>query len=536
MLVSERIRWSGFAGVATLAAVTLLNSAVPCPGWLQTLLLAAGLAGMGSLVLAWGLLGRQILHAETPRGGANPSDTAKPGPLRWLCARVDATATPGGLLTESSGGLSGERPVERSGESPGESPGGRPSAAWLKRTLALWAAPLLVAPPLFSGDVYSYLAQGATAARGLDPYTLGPAQALGAGSDLVQRVSALWRDTPSPYGPLFTVLQRGVARTVGDHPVLGVVAYRALAVAGLLLIVWSLPRLARATGVSASKALWLGALNPLVLWHFVAGVHNDALMIGLMVAGTALALGAIAAEKLDPAGLAAGILVIALGAEVKLPALAAFAVVGVALAKRYRGGWPRLVFIATGLAFCFAGVSIVVSVLGGTGFGWTRTLGTSGVVDSWMAPTNWFGFLAGGYGALFGEHLLQPMIGVGRFLGALFALAGVGYLVRRQLTRGTAAVAALGGVLAVIVVFGPVVQPWYLLWAAVPLAAGLRVKRPFVGVAGLSAVFAVLLPPLGVHNLGMLVLGYGGGLVALSAAAYGLTRPVAERRLESVAS
>src|SRR4051812_16988196 len=40
------------------------------------------------------------------------------------------------------------------------------------RILALWCLPLVVARPLFSGDVASYVAQGVTAARGLDPYVL----------------------------------------------------------------------------------------------------------------------------------------------------------------------------------------------------------------------------------------------------------------------------------------------------------------------------------------------------------------------------
>ena len=53
----------------------------------------------------------------------------------------------------------------------------------------------------------------------------------------------------------------------------------------LVLIVWALPRLARRFGVQPATALWLGALNPLLIFHFVAGAHNDALAIGLMLAG-----------------------------------------------------------------------------------------------------------------------------------------------------------------------------------------------------------------------------------------------------------
>src|SRR4051812_4120665 len=52
----------------------------------------------------------------------------------------------------------------------------------LYQVAASWCLPLLVAPPLFSSDVRSYQAQGLTAAHGLDPYLLGPAEALGTGS------------------------------------------------------------------------------------------------------------------------------------------------------------------------------------------------------------------------------------------------------------------------------------------------------------------------------------------------------------------
>ena len=46
-----------------------------------------------------------------------------------------------------------------------------------------------------------------------------------------------------------------------------------------------LPRLARHLGTDPGVALWLGALSPLALFSFVASGHNDALMVGLLVAG-----------------------------------------------------------------------------------------------------------------------------------------------------------------------------------------------------------------------------------------------------------
>src|SRR5689334_24242393 len=143
----------------------------------------------------------------------------------------------------------------------------RPDARWLRRTLAWWCAPLVLAPPLFSADVFSYLAQGEVAARGLAPNVVSPAA--GASAEAVARVGVYWRDTPSPYGPLFTAVERTITQVTGGDPVAGIVLYRLVAVLGLLLVVWAVPRLAALAGTSARTALWLGALNPLVLWHLV---------------------------------------------------------------------------------------------------------------------------------------------------------------------------------------------------------------------------------------------------------------------------
>ena len=165
-----------------------------------------------------------------------------------------------------------------------------PTIAQLARTTATWAIPLAVAPPLFSRDVYSYLAQSAELARGIDPYVLGPAGRWASTTRWSRSIPTIWRDTPAPYGPLFLVLGRGITALTGDDVVLGIFAYRVLALCGLALIIWALPRLARRCGVDGGLALWLGVGNPLVLFHLVSGIHNEALMIGLFLAGMEIGL------------------------------------------------------------------------------------------------------------------------------------------------------------------------------------------------------------------------------------------------------
>ena len=44
----------------------------------------------------------------------------------------------------------------------------------LNKMFVAWAAPLVLVPPLFSQDVYSYVAQGNLLHLGLDPYTMAP--------------------------------------------------------------------------------------------------------------------------------------------------------------------------------------------------------------------------------------------------------------------------------------------------------------------------------------------------------------------------
>ena len=104
----------------------------------------------------------------------------------------------------------------------------------------------------------------------------------------------------------------------GNDVVLGIFEYRLLALAGLGLIVWALPKLARRCGLDTGLAMWLGAANPLVLFHLVSGMHNEALMVGLMLAG--FEIGLRSGERLLDRQLLAGALLIVAASAIKLPA------------------------------------------------------------------------------------------------------------------------------------------------------------------------------------------------------------------------
>ncbi|MPY77279.1 MAG: hypothetical protein GEV04_02050 [Actinophytocola sp.] len=364
-------------------------------------------------------------------------------------------------------------------------------------TLALWAAPLLVVPPMFSDDVYSYLAQGAIADHGFDPYAGGPADFLDTDDPLVRNVSGYWEHSAAPYGPAFLLIAQFIVRVIGTDVLAGVALHRVVSLAGLAMVLWALPALARRAGVRVSRALWLGVLNPLVLFHLVAGIHNDALMLGLMLVGIELALRGLDRERLGYLPLVVGVGLIGTAAAVKLPAAAALAVVLVALTHRWGGGPIPFGQSVTVTIVLFGAVLGAFSLASGFGLGWVAGLSTPGEVNSWLAPTNQAGFLAGGIGMLFGVPITEIAIDVGKVVGVLVAAVLGVVVLRRMLAGSVEPVTGLGMLFAVAIVCGPVVQPWYLLWCVLPLSAVVLRTRWLWVLSWLSVVLAVIVPPLG---------------------------------------
>ncbi len=367
-------------------------------------------------------------------------------------------------------------------------------------TMAAWCLPLLVARPLFSGDVHSYLAQGVIAADGLDPYRLGPLAALGADSPVTQAVSPYWQNTPAPYGPVAVTVSRTIAVLVGENQVATVLLNRLVEIAGVVLIAWALPRLARRTGVPETTALWLGLLNPLVLWHVVAGVHNEGLMLGLVLAGMEIALH----QPSRPGRVVAGVVLLTIAANIKIVAAVALLCLGIELARRHGPTIGRALLVLVGLFTGFAALSVAIAAVSGLGLGWLGTLGGGTQVHSWMAPTNQLGFLVG---AFTGGEATSTAIAVGIRIGALAGAVVVIFLSWKAFRDGRHPLATLGRLFAAMLLTGPVVQPWYLLWAIVPFSAAATTRRARRVIVVASVVFALVLPPVS-GGAGELVEGY----------------------------
>ncbi|MGE3284687.1 MAG: polyprenol phosphomannose-dependent alpha 1,6 mannosyltransferase MptB [Pseudonocardia sp.] len=368
---------------------------------------------------------------------------------------------------------------------------GLPVAA-LVRTAVTWAVPLALSVPMFSRDVYGYLAQSEIAARGLDPYTLGAAQGLGVDDPLTRNIPTLWRTTPSPYGPGFLVLGQGVLRLAGTDVALGVVVWRVLCLASLVVVAWAVVRLARRAGVDPALALWLGVANPLVMLHLVSGLHNEAVVLALVLAGLELTL----AHR----WLAAAVL-ISVAAALKLPALLALGFVGVHLARE-RGArrHPVTAVLATaGVLGVVAGTVLTVVSLGsGLGFGWIRTLTVPNAVVNWMSMSTWTGQLGGRLGILagLGDHT-RSVLTLTRSIGGLVSAVLCVLLLLAVLRGRLDTVTGTGLGFAAVILFGPVVHPWYLLWIVVPLAACALRHRHRQAMVLVVALAALLTPPTG---------------------------------------
>jgi alpha-1,6-mannosyltransferase len=366
----------------------------------------------------------------------------------------------------------------------------RMSRSQLDRTLMLWALPLLIAPPMYSKDVYSYLAQSQIARLGLDPYKVGPATGLGLDHVFTLSVPSLWRETPAPYGPLFLWLGSGISRLTGDNIVAAVLLHRLLVIIGVGLIVWATPRLARRCGVAEVSALWLGPCNPLLFMHLVAGIHNEALMLGLMLAGTEFALrGVESTERLLPRPvhrprdredwarwqplimLVLGTVLIAMSSQIKLPSLLAIGFVAMALACRWGGTFKAFVTASAALTGISVAVMAIVGWVSGLGFGWIFTLGTANVVRSWMSPPTLVALGTGQVGILLGlgDHT-TAVLSLTRAMGVMIIAILVTWLLLAVLRGRLHPVGGLGVALGATVLLFPVVQPWYLLWAIIPLA------------------------------------------------------------------
>jgi hypothetical protein len=327
---------------------------------------------------------------------------------------------------------------------------------------ALWAVPLFLAAPVFSRDVYSYLAQGTILHLGHNPYHDQPVILGQLGQPhVLAAVDTFWQHTTAPYGPLFLALVSWIVGATGPHVVLDAQLIKLLGLVGLILIAICVPRLARALGHDPVRATWLAILNPLVLFALVTPGHNDLLMVGLMVAGVTLAV-----ERRPLLGIA----VCALAATIKLPALLAAAFIAVVWARSEpdlseqikRLVWAAIVTVV---------VLGVVTLIAGVGVSWvTGTLFSAPArVKLAITPSSGLACTVATVTSACTKSGIATLQTVFRGVFGALTILLVLELLRRS--RPGNLVRYAGVALIALALGGPAAWPWYFVWGLALLAA-----------------------------------------------------------------
>jgi Glycosyltransferase family 87 len=327
------------------------------------------------------------------------------------------------------------------------------------------------APVLLSHDAFSYLDYARLGAHhGLDPYVNAP----DAAPTDPAFAHVTWTETPSAYGPLFTLATYPLAWL----PIwLAVAVLKAVAAASVLGLAWVVSRLAAWRGIDEARAAAFVALNPLVLVHVVGGAHND----GLAMLLTMLGVAALVARREATSG---GLLVASAAIKSSSLFVAPFAFVASLRDSRSHSAAPPLGAANAGaspvvrLASGAIAAVVVVGVAGYLAFGW-----------HWLHA---FGLAGENQGRT--SHLSIPvtfarLTGIDEGAVRVAALVLFGAAVVWLLAwswRGAdwiraAAWAAFGLLLATSWLL-----PWYLIWP-LPLAAVARDRRLAILLLALTA-------------------------------------------------
>ena len=330
----------------------------------------------------------------------------------------------------------------------------------IRTCLWSWIAPLLFATPLMSRDVYSYLMQGAMVRDGFDPYSEGAA--VNPGPYLLE-VSHDWRNTTTPYGPLHLWVGNGVTSLVGENVAAGLIVYKLISVAGFAAIAWAIPRIADRLDGDPALALWLGVANPVMIIHLVGGMHNEAVMVGLVSVGILACL-----HRRFMSGIAV------IGVAVALKATAAIALPFVAwmMVNHYsprRPGEPLTArrvgaFAASGALVVSISVAVVAIITwaSGTSWGWLAEIsGNSKVVNPLSGATLLADAIAPLIQLFDEQFAYNSALSSARMIGSVLMLVGLVavWAVFRQSDRR----AVIGTTLAyqVAFLFNAVTLPWY---------------------------------------------------------------------------
>lgn len=368
---------------------------------------------------------------------------------------------------------------------------GRPATEYtMIATTGFWLAPLLGSVPLFSRDTYSYLAQGALLRDGFDPYVVGPIENP---NPLLDNVSPIWTTTTAPYGPAFILVAKFVTLIVGDDVVAGTMVLRLCMLPGLALLIWAAPRVARHVGANGAIALWICVLNPLVIIHLMGGVHNEMLMVGMMMAGIALTF---AGRHV------AGAALIAVAVAVKATAVLALPFMVWVWVRHLQGNRFRAFAIASGASLAtFVAVFAVLSSLAGVGLGWLTALAGSVKIVNWLTVPTALANLTSTIGNIFGSANFYAVLEITRLAGIGVILVALPLLWWRFRHTDREALQGIAWAMVVVVLFVPAALPWYYTWPLAVVSALAQSRAALAAIAGFSTWIMVIFKPDGSHGM-----------------------------------
>ena len=282
----------------------------------------------------------------------------------------------------------------------------------------------------------------------------------------------------------------GVDQASGHNFLIDLMLLRLVEVAGIALMVAATPTLARWAKRDPAHAVLLGAGSPLVLLSLVAGDHNDALMVGLLMAGLAVA---------RRFGTVPGVIICALAAGVKSPAALGVLFLGWVWAGPDASTRRRIGHTALAGLIGLATMELA-ALVSGFGWGWVGTTTTAAAAFTGVTPIN---VVARGVSVL--THVLQVPVStvhlhpVFEVLGLLVAAYVAYRLLRRAPQDGV--VRCLGLALLVLALLSPIVWAWYVTWGVVVAAAAATTRMRNVLIA--ISTFWAFAGVTSVHNIYM---------------------------------
>jgi hypothetical protein len=315
--------------------------------------------------------------------------------------------------------------------------------------IAIWAVPVSLGPPLLSNDVYSYIAQGEAVSRGFDP---GEAGVFRMGrNDFTTMADPVWRPEGAPYGPVAQATSEAVVTVSGHDPTVAIWVWRGVVLIGVVMSAAGVLLIAARSKVNPAVALAIALANPVVILHFIGGIHNDAVMLGF------LSLGLAAAQR-DRRKLAVALLIAA--TAMKLPAALGLVYVGWTWAGPI-ATWRRRVATTSAVVGTAVVAITVACLLVGLGPGWVTALTKTGTVLDTYSPTTKLGYSISELLDLVGLHVDGSFLAGGTRTLGMIATAVLGFVMLLRSPR-IGPIRATGIMFVAYVLLGPVIWPWYL--------------------------------------------------------------------------